>query len=167
MFRHKYIIACIAISLTPFDQLQMDLGMRYYSKWCCIRAGVIITRGKLGWFWTAFELKYMAGLESLWKVPSKVPFISTPASVGKQTIIILTLPNISRSIDNQKGKFHQLIEYNVRNIFFKNDAENEAGRLCRPLFVFWKRSFKKDAGTSSQHILCMVFRKNVYLVIFH
>ena len=110
-----------------------------------------------GWFRESLK----SPLESL------IFFILTPASVGKQTIIILTLPNISRSIDNQKGKFHQLIEYNVRNIFFKNDAENEAGRLCRPLFVFWKRSFKKDAGTSSQHILCMVFRKNVYLVIFH
>ena len=36
---------------------------------------------------------------------------------GKQTIAIHILPNISRSKDNQKIKFGQLIEYNMRNIF--------------------------------------------------
>ena len=38
---------------------------------------------------------------------------------GKQTIIIHTLPNISRSKGNQTMKFGQLIEYNTRNIFFE------------------------------------------------
>ena len=36
---------------------------------------------------------------------------------GKQTIAIQTLPNISRSKDNQTIKFDQLAEYNMRNIF--------------------------------------------------
>ena len=31
-------------------------------------------------------------------------------------------------------KFGQLIEYNKRNIFFENHAENEAGRLVPDLF---------------------------------
>ena len=38
---------------------------------------------------------------------------------GKQTIAIHILSNISRSKDNQIMKFHQLIEYNVRNIFLE------------------------------------------------
>ena len=42
---------------------------------------------------------------------------------GSQTITIHKLPNISRSKDNQKMKFGQLIEYNMRNIFLE--------KLCR------------------------------------
>ena len=42
---------------------------------------------------------------------------------GSQTITIHILPNISRSKDNQKMKFGQLIEYNMRNIFLE--------KLCR------------------------------------
>ena len=38
-----------------------------------------------------------------------------------------TLPNISQSKDNQTIETDQLIEYNKRNVFFKNYAENEAG----------------------------------------
>ena len=38
---------------------------------------------------------------------------------GHQTIAIHTLPNISRSEDNQTMKFGQLIEYNMRNIFLE------------------------------------------------
>ena len=36
----------------------------------------------------------------------------------KQTIVIYILPNISRSKGNQAMTFGQLIEYNVRNVFF-------------------------------------------------
>ena len=36
---------------------------------------------------------------------------------GKKTITIHILVNTSRSKSNQKMKFGQLIEYNVRNIF--------------------------------------------------
>ena len=35
-------------------------------------------------------------------------------------------------------KFGQLIEHNARNILFKNDTENEAGRLDLDFFVFLK-----------------------------
>ena len=38
------------------------------------------------------------------------------SQLGKQTIAIHLLPNISRSKDNQAVKFVQLIEYNMRNI---------------------------------------------------
>ena len=43
-----------------------------------------------------------------------------------------TLPNISGSKINQAMKFCQLIDYNKRN------AENEAGRLVRDLFLLFK-----------------------------
>ena len=33
-------------------------------------------------------------------------------------------------------EFDQLIEYNKKNIFFKNHAENEAGRLVPDLLLF-------------------------------
>ena len=39
---------------------------------------------------------------------------------GKQTILIHTLSNISRSKDNHRMKFGQLIEQNMRNIFLEN-----------------------------------------------
>ena len=48
---------------------------------------------------------------------------------GLQTTAIHILPDISQSKDNQPLKFGQLIEYNKTNIFFKNYAENEAGRV--------------------------------------
>ena len=38
---------------------------------------------------------------------------------GKQTIAIQSLPNISRSKDNQATKCGQLTEYNMRNIFLE------------------------------------------------
>ena len=37
--------------------------------------------------------------------------------------------NISRSKDNQTMKFGQLIEYNMRNIFLKNYAQNVLEKL--------------------------------------
>ena len=47
------------------------------------------------------------------------------------------LPNISRHKGRQAMKFGQLREYNMRNVFFKNHAENEAGRLLPDLFFFF------------------------------
>ena len=52
----------------------------------------------------------------------------------KQVIIIHIFLNISRSKGNQRMKFSQLIEYNVRNIFFKNHATILFPR--NPNFVF-------------------------------
>ena len=39
------------------------------------------------------------------------------AKPGKQTIAIQVLPNISRSKGDQRKRFGQLIEYNMRTIF--------------------------------------------------
>ena len=55
---------------------------------------------------------------------------------GLQTIAIHILPNISQSKDNQAMKFGQLLEYNKKYFFFKNYAENEAGKLVPNLFIF-------------------------------
>ena len=62
------------------------------------------------------------------------------SQTGLQTIAIHILPNISQSKSNQTMKFGQLIECNKRNIFFKNYAENEAGRLAQDLFLFFEKA---------------------------
>ena len=41
------------------------------------------------------------------------------SQLGEQTITIHTLPNISRSKDDKKMKFGQLIEYNMRKNFLE------------------------------------------------
>ena len=38
----------------------------------------------------------------------------------KQTVVVHILPNISKFKDNKRMKLYQLIEYNMRNIFYKN-----------------------------------------------
>ena len=58
---------------------------------------------------------------------------------GLQTIAIHILPNISQSKGSQIMKFGQLIEYNKRNIFLQNYAENNARRLVPDLFLFFKK----------------------------
>ena len=50
------------------------------------------------------------------------------------------LPNISQSKGNEMKfgmKFAQLIEYSKTIFFFKNHAENEAGRLVPDVFLFF------------------------------
>ena len=53
---------------------------------------------------------------------------------GKQIIAIHMLPNISRSKDNQVIKFGQLVEYNMKNIFFLNHTQNVIGKLVPDSF---------------------------------
>ena len=45
-------------------------------------------------------------------------------------------------------KFGHLIEYNKRNIFLNNHAENEAGRVAPDLFFFFKKALHevKESG---------------------
>ena len=71
-----------------------------------------------------------------------MPFIPKfmTSQPGFQTIAIHILPNILQSKGNQTMKFGQLIQYNKRNIFFKNFAENEAGRLVPGLLLFLKKA---------------------------
>ena len=62
------------------------------------------------------------------------------SQLGQQTIKIHILPSISRSKSNQTLKFGQSIEYNKRNFFFKNHAQNMAERLVPDLFFFFKKA---------------------------
>ena len=59
---------------------------------------------------------------------------------GLQITTIHILPNISQSKDNQTMKLGQLIEYNKRNNFLKNYAENEVERLVPDLFLFLEKA---------------------------
>ena len=52
-------------------------------------------------------------------------------------------------------KFDQLIEYN-RNIFLKNHAENEAGRLVEDSVLFFKKALYKVKAKSLQVSLYML-----------
>ena len=55
----------------------------------------------------------------------------------KQISTIRLLTNIPRIKGNQIMKFGQLIEYNMKILFFKNHTENEGVRLvCRTDFGF-------------------------------
>ena len=62
-----------------------------------------------------------------------------PSQPCLQTIAIHILPNISQSKGDQTMKFGPLIEYNKRNIFFKNYEKNEAVRLVPDLFLFFEK----------------------------
>ena len=46
------------------------------------------------------------------------------SQTGKQIISVHILPNISRSKGNQTMKCGQLVEYNMREIFIENHAQN-------------------------------------------
>ena len=60
------------------------------------------------------------------------------SETGQRTITIDVLPNISKSKDNQSMNFGQLIEYNIRNNFFKK-SYTKWGREASPR-LFYKNS---------------------------
>ena len=62
-----------------------------------------------------------------------------------QTVTLHILLNMSQSKGSQKIKFGQVIEYNKRNIFFKNHAENETRRLVPDLLFFKKVLYEVKA----------------------
>ena len=45
--------------------------------------------------------------------------------------------------------FGQLMEYKKIIFFFKNYAENEAGRLVQDLFIFWKKLYRGKSKWST------------------
>ena len=47
-------------------------------------------------------------------------------------------------------KFGQVIEYNMRNIFFKNHAENEAGKLIPDLFLSFRKTLYEVKASGLQ-----------------
>ena len=67
------------------------------------------------------------------------------SQTGKQTIAMHTLPNISRSKDNQTMKFCQLIEYGERNIFLeKSYIKCDGETILRPFSRISKLSIYLD-----------------------
>ena len=64
---------------------------------------------------------------------------------GKQTIAIHILPNTSSNKNNQTMKLGQLIEYNMRNIFFEKPYSKCGGEtIPRPFFKKSKPSISLD-----------------------
>ena len=67
------------------------------------------------------------------------------SQLGQATITIHILTNISRSKGNQVMKFHQLIEYNMRNIFIEKSYTKCGGEaIPRPFFKKLKLSISLD-----------------------
>ena len=56
------------------------------------------------------------------------------SQLGKQTITIHILPNISRTKSNQTKKFAQLIEYDIRNIFLEISYTKYGGETIHKPF---------------------------------
>ena len=55
-------------------------------------------------------------------------------------------------------KLGQLIEYNKRNIFFKNYAENEAGRLFPDLSLLFKKGLIYEVKASGLQLSFNIFQ---------
>ena len=61
------------------------------------------------------------------------------------------MPNISINKNNQATNFDQFMEYNVRNIFFKNHAKNKAGKFLPDLILFYQKALY-EVKASGQHL---------------
>ena len=57
------------------------------------------------------------------------------SQIGKQTIAVHILPNISESKGNQRMKFGQLIEYNMRIILLKKSYTKCGGETSSGSFL--------------------------------
>ena len=70
---------------------------------------------------------------------------SMTSQLGKQTIAIQILPNISKSKGNQTMKFDKLIKYNIRNIFLDKSCKKYGGEPTpKPFFKKSKLSISLD-----------------------
>ena len=79
------------------------------------------------------------------------------SETGQQTIAMHILPNISGSKGNQTVTFGQLIKCSMRNIIFKNLAENE---LPSPkLFpdLFFPKNALCEVKARDQHLSLNIF----------
>ena len=54
---------------------------------------------------------------------------------GKQTVAIHVMPNMSRSKDNERMKFGQLIEYNMINFFLEKSNTDLVQKLCSETLI--------------------------------
>ena len=67
------------------------------------------------------------------------------SQLGKQTIAVHILPNISRSKDNETITFGQVIEYNMRKVFLETSYTKYGGEtISGPLSKKSKLSISLD-----------------------
>ena len=57
------------------------------------------------------------------------------SQLGKQTIAIHIMPNISKNKRNQSMKFGQLIDYNTKTFFLKSYTQNLVVELFPETFL--------------------------------
>ena len=69
------------------------------------------------------------------------------------------LPNISRSKGNQKVKFGQLIEYNMRNIFVQTSYAFCVGTSPKSLSEKFSLNISLDQYSKVQYILFWLYAK--------
>ena len=69
----------------------------------------------------------MVILKNLLDKKAKVKIKIYDVTKRQKIITIYMLPNISRSKGNQTIKFGQIIEYNMKNIFFEKSGSNYGG----------------------------------------
>ena len=68
-----------------------------------------------------------------------------------------------------KLKFGQLTKYNVKNFFFKNQGEKEAGKLVPEFFLFFKEALyevKASSPCAYQEIRNVPFFENLARFVF-
>ena len=82
------------------------------------------------------------------------------SQLGQQTIVILILPNISRSKGNQTMKFGQLIECNMRNIFLQRSFTKCGGETSpRPFSEVLKWAISLDQWSKVLYSLFLLYGK--------
>ena len=97
----------------------------------------------------------------------KIRFISKFMTweIGKETITIHILPNISRTKGNQSMKLSQLLEYNMKNIFLEKSYTKYDGETNpRP---FSKKSKLSMFLDQQSEILYRLFLLHVQKKVYH
>ena len=77
-----------------------------------------------------------------------------------------TLSSVSRSKGNQTIKFGQLVEYNIRNIFFENSCPKcDVETTPRPFSEKWKLTISMDQDISGLkfHTVCLILCQSIGL----
>ena len=108
---------------------------------------------KLFWFsrYLIFVLTFLVIQKKQLDQKDRVNFKFHDITTWLKTITIYILSNISRIKGNQIMKIGQLIDIPRKTFFFKNHAENEAGRLVSDLLLFKKGLYEVKASRLQLH----------------
>ena len=124
---------------------------------CLLKDPLKVMKGFLFQLKSSFRSQDVHGFVlAFWSCRRKVRLISKfmASELGKQTIEIDLLPNISRSKGNQTRVFAQLIEYNMRNLIFQKSCLKYCGEtIPRP---FSKKS-KFSMSLDQEEVLYSLF----------